>query len=182
MFLLKWYKSLRAVVRWNNQYSNVFTIGCGTRQGSILSPQLFNIFIDGLLKELSATNSGVSIGNEDFNSYAYADDVTLFCATAPGLQKLIDVCVMYASRWKFKFGIKKTKCMSVGHTRFYDYPKWLLGNDTIENVDSLDTLGVIFNEDCSSHNYVNTRVQKSYRSYYSLRMEISMSTYFKLRV
>ena len=128
MFLLKWYKSLRAVVRWNNQYSNVFTIGCGTRQGSILSPQLFNIFIDGLLKELSATNSGVSIGNEDFNSYAYADDVTLFCATAPGLQKLIDVCVIYASRWKFKFGIKKTKCMSVGDNRFYDYPKWLLGN------------------------------------------------------
>ena len=94
IFLLKWYKSLRAVVRWNNQYSNVFTIGCGTRQGSILSPQLFNIFIDGLLKELSATNSGVSIGNEDFNSYAYADDVTLFCAKAPGLQKLIDVCVI----------------------------------------------------------------------------------------
>ena len=41
--------------------------------------------------------------------------------------------------------------MSVGDTRFYDYPKWLLGNDTIENVDSLDTLGVIFNKDCNSN-------------------------------
>ena len=59
--------------------------------------------------------------------------------------------------------------MSVGDTRFYDYPKWLLGTDTIENVNSLDTLGVILNKDCNSYNHVNTRVQKSYRSYYSLR-------------
>ena len=59
--------------------------------------------------------------------------------------------------------------MSVGDTRFYDYPKWLPGNDIIENVDSLDTLGVIFNNDCNSNNHVNTGVQISYRSYYSLR-------------
>ena len=107
MFLYRWYNNLKATVKWNGQISPVFSVTRGTRQGSSLSPSLFNIFINDLLKELSSLQSGVKIGNDLYNSMAYADDITLLSSTVPGLQKLIDVCYNYSKTWRFCFGLKK---------------------------------------------------------------------------
>ena len=106
-----WYSNLKSLVRWNNVYSKTFCVTRGTRQGSILSPALFNVFINDLLVLLENCTDGVRIGHLLFNSFAYADDVTVFAATVPGLQRLIDMCVLYASRWKFNFGFAKTQCI-----------------------------------------------------------------------
>ena len=52
-------------------------------------------------------NECVAIGNIKLNSFAYADDVNLFCSSVSGLQSLIDVCHNYSITWRFKFGIRK---------------------------------------------------------------------------
>ena len=169
LFLVKWYKGLRAVVKWKGQYSHIFTVTRGTRQGSILSPQLFNIFIDDLLQSLQHVKKGVSIGYSNYSSFAYADDVTVYSSTIPDLQFLIQMCADYATKWRFNFGIKKTKCMIVGHHKFYAEPRWKLGTNIIENVSSMDILGVAFNNNLKHSIYVNNRIQKCYRSFYSLR-------------
>ena len=44
--LYNWYKSMRATVLLNGEYSGLFSVTKGTRQGSMLSPYLFNIYID----------------------------------------------------------------------------------------------------------------------------------------
>ena len=92
----RWYSSLRASVKWQGSYSSVFTVSKGTRQGSILSPYFFNVFINDLLLELQTIDSGVSIGNINLNSFAYADDINLFCSNASGLQMLINKCYEYS--------------------------------------------------------------------------------------
>jgi hypothetical protein len=97
-FLVTWYSKLQALVRWKGQYSRMFKVTRGIRQGSILSPQLFNICIDGLMKKLHSANNGVSIGNDNYTSFAYADDVTVFSATIPDLQLLIQMCADYAKK------------------------------------------------------------------------------------
>ena len=43
--IANWYCKLSSVVRWNGVYSSQFSVGCGVRQGGILSPLLFNIIL-----------------------------------------------------------------------------------------------------------------------------------------
>ena len=68
LILHRWYSGLQACIKWRHMYSRYFAVTKGTRQGSVLSPQLFNIFIDGLLQELHESNDKVRIGPCSLNS------------------------------------------------------------------------------------------------------------------
>ena len=48
--------------------------------------------------ELSNAKSGVRIGDGLYNSFAYADDISYFSATVPGLQSLINICYDYGKK------------------------------------------------------------------------------------
>ncbi len=63
LFLYVWYSQLNTLVKWNGNYSLLFNVSHGTRQGSVLSPYLFNVFINQLLITVQNINSGVLIGD-----------------------------------------------------------------------------------------------------------------------
>ena len=75
-------------------------------KATILSPWIFNTFINDLLVGLNMSEHKVCIGTNYVNSFAYADDVNLMCTTVYGLQCLTDKCAMNARGWRFKFGLK----------------------------------------------------------------------------
>ena len=95
LVLYNWYNKLNAVVKWNGSYSKPFDVTRGTRQGSVLSSYLLNIFINQLLLDLNNSDAGVRIGDTLYNYMAYADDITLFSTNVQDLQNLIDVYVMH---------------------------------------------------------------------------------------
>ena len=138
LLLYNWYNKLNALVKWNGSYSKSFCVTGGTRQGSVLSPYLFNIFINQLLLDLNNCDAGVRIGNILYSSMAYADDITLFSTNVQDLQNLIDICVAYSKRWRFKFGVEKSKCMIVGKCSLHQDPKWRLGDKCLCNEESLN--------------------------------------------
>ena len=113
--LFTWYKSLHALVRINGKDSDIFRVTRGTRQGSVLSPYIFNIFIDDLLIELEQSPCGLRIGNSKFNSLAYADDINAFASNTRDLQYLVDICYNYSKQWRFSFGIDKSKFFISGY-------------------------------------------------------------------
>ena len=168
IILYKWYKGLSARVLWNGQTSESFQITKGTRQGSILSPQLFNMFINDLLYDLTNCEEGVRMGPVKVNSFAYADDLNLLSATVPGLQKLIDLCTSYATKWRFKFNEKKSKCMIAGNCPWPSVPTWCLGNLHMETADSLEILGVTFSSLRGSTPHTDKRINSCRSSFYSL--------------
>ena len=118
IFLYKWYKASKGKIRWSGESSEMFNISKGMRQGSILSPRLFSIFINDLLLRLESSNHGMHLYNFVLNAIAYADDINLFSTTTTGLQELINTCESYAKRWRIKFNPKKTKFTQIGKSGF----------------------------------------------------------------
>ena len=92
LFLYQWYQCMECVVRWDGTHSRCFRVLRGTKQGSILSPTIFNIFINDLLVKLSTSHVGIRTEDELFNSFAYADEINLMCLKTGDLHILINIC------------------------------------------------------------------------------------------
>ncbi|CAL4256103.1 unnamed protein product, partial [Meganyctiphanes norvegica] len=104
------------------ELSCLFNITKGMRQGSILSPRLFNVFINDLLSSLKSNKNGVRIHDFKLSVIAYADDINLFSTTTTGLQKLMNICESYATKWRMKFNPTKTKCTRIGKPELQNSP------------------------------------------------------------
>jgi hypothetical protein len=130
-----------------------------------------NIFIDNLLVQPNNSDDKVCIGSFQINSFAYADDVMLLSTTVPDLQRLINICADYACYWKFRFGLSKSKCMVSGNYCFKNTPQWFLNGDKKQVVDSLEILGVTFDE---VNTHMQSRISKCRRAFYSL-LDVGMA-------
>ena len=93
--LMKWYTTQKACVRWGSALSDSFFITNGVRQGGILSPLLFNVYMDALSSSLSNIPIGCSISGVMVNHIMYADDLVIISPSAKGLQRLLDICAAY---------------------------------------------------------------------------------------
>ena len=80
-----------------------FNASNGVRQGGILSPKLFAIYVDDLLHELTFCKSGCYIDDQCMNHVMYADDICIMAPSAISLQKMLDVC--------FDFSLRKILCL-----------------------------------------------------------------------
>jgi hypothetical protein len=107
------YHNQKAEVRTEYGSTETFGIGKGVRQGCILSPTLFNLYAEKIMREAIAedTEEGIRIGGRTINNLRYADDTTLASNSETGLQSL-----WLKSKRSEKAGlflnVKKTKVLS----------------------------------------------------------------------
>jgi len=109
--MIYWYCTQSFIVKWNGSFSVTFNVTNGVRQGGVLSPKLFNVYIDDLSRILLKSNIGCYIGNTCINHLNYADDTIILAPTIFALQELLDLCVDYAKDVGILYNLKKTKCM-----------------------------------------------------------------------
>ena len=76
--------------------SDYFNVSNGVRQGGVLSPKLFAIYIDDLSNELVLCKSGCYINEQCMNHVIHVDDICLLAPSAIGLQQMLDVCFNYS--------------------------------------------------------------------------------------
>ena len=99
-------------IKFKNGLSKSFTSRCGVKQGDVLSPILFNLYINDLVKNLNETQTDpVVMGDISINSLLYADDIILLSSTESGLQKSLDELNKFCSSWKLDVNKEKSKVM-----------------------------------------------------------------------
>ena len=81
---------------WGVFRSQYFLFKNGVKQGGVLSPIFFNIYIDKLLVMLRTTGIGYHLGSAYSGAFSYADDFTLLCPSVRVLNEMIVLCCEYA--------------------------------------------------------------------------------------
>lgn len=106
--LVYWYAKQHMQVKWGNSLSSPFSVGNGVRQGGLLSPALFNLYMDSLSKQLGKCKTGCLIGNTLLNHLMYADDLAIMSPSTVGFQQLLDICSEYGVEFDVKYNAKKS--------------------------------------------------------------------------
>ena len=86
-----WYQSQPMCIKWGTANSEYFNVSNGVRQGGVLSPKLFAIYMysDDLSNELALCKSGCYINEQCMNHVIYADDICLLAPSAIVLQQIV---------------------------------------------------------------------------------------------
>ena len=142
--LMSWYSTLEIIVRWNMSFSKSLHVGSGVRQGGVLSPSLFNIFINSMIVNLRKLNQGCHINNTFLGCCMYADDLIVLSASLGGLQKMLDQCVETCNMLSLQFNAKKSNCIYLGPKINLKLDNLRLGFEQISWSDSMKYLGITF--------------------------------------
>jgi len=113
---------------WKGCISKSFSVTNGVRQGGVLSPILFNVYMDELIYKLKANDIGCHIGQQFTGAICYADDLTILSPSLRGLQNMLNVCEEFANEYHVKFNAKKTVCIRFSKMSLQgDLPVYLSG-------------------------------------------------------
>src|SRR5579872_3108518 len=101
-------------VRWNDAFSAFFSMEAGVRQGGLLSPILFSVYIDNLTKMFQQANLGCRVGLNYVGCIVYADDIVLLSQSVSCMQKMLNICDLYATEFDVKFNSSKSVALKIG--------------------------------------------------------------------
>ena len=105
-----------AKVVYDGCMSNSFKVSQGVQQGSILSPHLYNIYTESLLKDIQQNcKKETSIHGHYTGITMYADDIILMSTTLSGIQHLANKCTEYNNSNAICFNSDKTELLVSGH-------------------------------------------------------------------
>ena len=132
--------------KWGKSRSDSFRVLCVTKQGGILSPDFFAIYMDDLIKILRASKIGCHILNLFIACIVFAEDMSLLAPTRGALQELLNICISYCEKFCLNFNVKKTKVVVFGRNSVDSHSvdslaKLKLGDADIDYVQNFRYLG-----------------------------------------
>ena len=135
------YESSKRAVLLDGEKSDTFTIEQGVAQGCSLSPILFSVFINDLLKEVDQTGLEIQLSSgKTVGGMLFADDFVGISDSKKSLQKLLDAC-SYCSKWRLRANMSKSAVMVFSKDTVNGCWKW--GEYSLPIVSSYSCLGIV---------------------------------------
>jgi len=146
--LINWYSNQLMNVRWKHIQSCSFYMKNGTRQGSVLSPYLFTVYMRCVTKDVIQTGIGCHIGNKPVCILLYADDIVILAPSWCAQQCLLNVCADSITKLGMSLNVSKSVTMIYKPYRTaryvpYSFPNFTLNGAILNTVDSCKYLGHI---------------------------------------
>ncbi len=107
--LLNIYTNKKLGFRWQDRFSETFTATNDVKQGRVISPILFCVYMDGLLTELTNSEYGCYMGGVFAVAFDYADDIKLLTPSVYALHQMAHICEKYAKIYDITFNAKKSQ-------------------------------------------------------------------------
>ena len=125
------YAGQEATVRTGHGTTDWFQIGKGVCQGCILSPCLFNLSAEYIMRNagLEEAQAGIKIARRNINNLRYADDTTLMAESGEELKSLLMKVKEESEKVGLKLNIKKSKIITPGPITL-----WEIDGETVETV------------------------------------------------
>ena len=143
-FLIGLYQHGDAKIKYQNTTSSAFLLSQGVRQGSILSPYLYNIYTEDILKEIRDLNIGTFLDpGINTSIIAFADDLILLSPNLKHLQQMLSLCESYGQATGLKFNSKKTQFVISGDCPF-QHPTVIINDKEVKPQPTLKHLGFLW--------------------------------------
>ena len=183
-FLSSWYSQQKIMIKWDGCFSESFAMTNGVRQGSLLSPLLFSLYMDDLSCELNTELVGCFAGNKILNHILYADDIVLLSPSIIGLRRLLNICEKYADDFDITFNSNKCKCITFCSGRLpFIVGKVVFCQTELCWCDEITYLGVKLSCNLDDRNEILSQLRNFYaRSNLVIRRFYKCSTSVKLRL
>ena len=140
-------KANKIRIHINDDVTNWFDACVGVRQGDNLSPTLFNVFINDLIRTVKNTGKGLFVKDRLLNILVYADDIVVFATSPDDLQAILNAITEWTKKWRLTVNNKKTKVVHFRPARMKRSDmQFTISNQLVEIVDKYKYLGLLFDE------------------------------------
>ena len=137
----------------------------GVRQGDVLSPMLFNLYVNDINECLNDPLCDlITLNDVLIKCLMYADDIVLLSSSQRGIQKQLNILDKYCEEWQLNLNVSKTKIMIIAKNKIT--AKLVYRDTQLEQMDSFPYLGVLFNSNFKDN--LNRLSNKAQRAMYKL--------------
>ena len=134
-------------VKVGEVHSKHFRVACGLRQGCILSPLLFSLYINSLILKLKEAEVGVKCREQLISVLLYADDAVILAEDEKLLKRGLEVLMEWCKEWSVEVNVEKSGVMHMrrkGVKRTVE--RFYVGGKEIGVVEEYKYLGSVVNE------------------------------------
>ena len=179
--LFSMYSNTVSRIKFSDGLSDIFSSECGVKQGDVLSPILFNIFIDGIVKDLkNGKCDPVQVNDVHVNCLLYADDIVIFSESKSGLQNSLDILNNYCSNWKLQVNIDKSKVLIFNSNGKPQGNDFTINGNIIQIVPKYCYLGVMLKCNGKFNLATNVLIEKARKACFKMKRIIGFDNPCKL--
>jgi Reverse transcriptase (RNA-dependent DNA polymerase) len=152
------YMGQKVRVRIEGEFSEPGKVGRGVRQGCPLSPLLFNIYIEELVREaLEDVEEGIKVGGSWIKALRFADDQAMMARSQKGLQDMMNRLNKTSNDYGMRINIKKTKVMRISKGKETAVRIQIEGKKT-KQLKEFCYLGSMITTDAKCHREIKRRI------------------------